>query len=63
MKISIDEAFCQGHGRCYELAPDLIQDDDRGHARVTTAEVPSAQEGAARAASQSCPERAIALSE
>ena len=29
------DAKCVGHGRCYELAPDVFGDDERGHCVVT----------------------------
>jgi len=28
VKIRIDPERCQGHGRCYDLAPDLFGDDE-----------------------------------
>ena len=28
MKVQIDSKLCQGHGRCYDLAPDLFGEDD-----------------------------------
>ncbi|HEY6789451.1 MAG TPA: ferredoxin, partial [Trebonia sp.] len=34
MKVQIDSNSCQGHGRCYDLAPGLFGDDDEGYGRV-----------------------------
>ena len=34
MKIRIDSERCQGHGRCYDLAPGLFGDDDEGYGMV-----------------------------
>jgi ferredoxin len=34
MKIHLDTEKCQGHGRCYSLAPDLFDCDDLGTAVV-----------------------------
>ncbi|MFC4694533.1 ferredoxin [Geodermatophilus arenarius] len=31
VRISIDPSLCQGHGRCYDLAPDLFSADDEGY--------------------------------
>ena len=31
MRLSIDATRCQGHGRCYELAPEVIRASDEGH--------------------------------
>ena len=35
MRVSIDSATCQGHGRCYDLAPDLFGEDEEGYAVLT----------------------------
>ncbi len=61
MRISIDADRCQGHGRCYELAPALITDDERSRGLVTTPDVPAELEEQARAAVNACPERAVTL--
>lgn len=63
MKIAIDAELCQGHGRCYELAPELVEDDERSRGVVTTPDVPPELEDKARAAQRACPERAVILSE
>ena len=34
MKVQIDSARCQGHGRCYDLAPELFSEDDEGYGQV-----------------------------
>lgn len=66
MRVQIDPALCQGHGRCYDLAPDLFGEDEDGYATVTplTADgaVPAGREDDARLAADNCPELAIALS-
>ena len=28
MRVHVDEARCEGHGRCYDLAPDLFEPDE-----------------------------------
>ncbi|HEX3964163.1 MAG TPA: ferredoxin [Trebonia sp.] len=61
MKISIDAARCQGHGRCYELAPDLFTDDEWGRGSVITPDVRPEQAGQANTAVNACPERAISI--
>ena len=33
MKLQITTA-CQGHGRCYSLAPDLLESDDEGFVTI-----------------------------
>lgn len=61
MRISIDPDRCQGHGRCYELAPALVTDDERGRGEVIVADVPPEHEDSARAAASACPESAVTL--
>jgi ferredoxin len=62
MKLTIDAELCAGHGRCYDLAPELVEPDDDGHAViVVTADLDPEQETAASAAVRNCPERALSL--
>ena len=61
MRIELDTERCTGHGRCYSLAPDLFDCDDRGYGIVTRAEVPDELVDQARTAVANCPERAITL--
>lgn len=63
MKLHVDTDLCRGHGRCYTLAPNLLEDDDEGYVTVRGQEitVPADQVDDARNAAGSCPERAIAL--
>lgn len=61
MKVSVDRARCVGHGRCYELAPEVFGEDERGHARPLHEEVAPGHEAQARRAERNCPERAIAV--
>jgi ferredoxin len=64
VKVQISSERCQGHGRCYDLAPGLFGDDDEGYGRVLgDGVVPPGQERAARLAESNCPERAIDLVE
>ena len=60
MKVQIDPAVCQGHGRCYDLAPDLFGDDEEGYGQVLgDGVVPPGYQDSARRAVANCPERAI----
>jgi len=61
MRVRLDRAKCVGHGRCYVLAPDVFEDDERGHCVVRTEKVPKELEDQARRGEQNCPEGAIAL--
>jgi ferredoxin len=60
MRIQIDSDACQGHNRCYALAPELFDVDDYGAALVLNdGIVPSDLEEKARLAIANCPEYAI----
>ncbi|MGW4963486.1 ferredoxin [Nonomuraea sp. NPDC004186] len=64
MKVQIDPGRCQGHGRCYDLAPGLFGEDGEGYGQVVgDGVVPPGEESAARLAVANCPERAIDLEE
>jgi ferredoxin len=64
VKAQIDSSLCQGHGRCYDLAPGLFGDDDEGYGRVLgDGLVPPDQEQDARLAVANCPEYAVKLVE
>jgi ferredoxin len=64
MKVQIDPGLCQGHGRCYDLAPRLFGDDDEGYGQVLgDGTVPQEAERDARLAALNCPEHAIKLAE
>jgi ferredoxin len=61
VRIVLDTDRCTGHGRCYSLAEDLFDCDDRGYGTVINPEVPAGLEEQARTAAANCPERAILL--
>jgi ferredoxin len=64
VKVQISSERCQGHGRCYDLAPGLFGEDDEGYGTVLgDGIVPAGQEPAARLAVANCPERAVELLE
>ncbi|WP_433440764.1 ferredoxin [Nonomuraea sp. CA-141351] len=64
MKVRIDFDRCQGHGRCYDLAPGLFSEDDEGYGQVIgDGVVPADEEKAAHLAVANCPERAIVVIE
>ena len=64
MKLTINPELCQGHGRCYDLAPGLFGDDDEGFGKVLgDGTVPPGQTRDARLAALNCPEHAIELLE
>jgi ferredoxin len=64
VKVQIDHKSCQGHGRCYDLAPGLFSDDEEGYGTVLgDGVVPPSREHDARLAALNCPEHAIELAE
>ena len=64
MKVFVDAEKCQGHNRCFAIAPELFDVDDLGNAFVIgDGMVPTELEAKARLAMANCPERAITISE
>jgi ferredoxin len=64
MRVHVDGDRCQGHNRCYALAPDLFDVDDLGFAtELGHGVVAPEHEEQARLAAANCPEHAIEISE
>jgi ferredoxin len=64
MRLSVDTGSCVGHGRCYDVAPGLFEDDDEGYSVVKgDGSVPPGEAEAARLAVRLCPERAVQLAD
>jgi ferredoxin len=64
MRLIIDAEKCQGHNRCYALAPELVDVDDMGMAFVLNeGVVPAPLEDKARLCVANCPEFAITIEE
>ena len=64
MKVSIDSKRCQGHGRCYDLAPEIFGEDEEGYGVVLNdGAVPPPGREQARRAVLNCPESAIDILE
>ena len=62
MRIKYDREACQGHNRCYMLAPELFDTDDEGYAiLLVDGAVPAGLEEKARLAADNCPEFAIEI--
>ncbi|MCP3753549.1 ferredoxin [Streptomyces sp. NPDC056773] len=59
MKLLLDSTRCQGYGLCQEHAPDLVELDEWGYAKVIAVAVPTGAEEAARACAASCPNSAL----
>ena len=60
-RVDVDVAGCCGHGRCYDLSPELFDADDEGHSVVLHAMIHDDMLAAAQRAAAACPERAITV--
>ncbi len=63
MKVRVDKETCVGHGRCYEVAPEVFGEDERGHCLIVREEVPKELAEQARSGADNCPEKAISIEE
>ncbi len=62
MRVTYDRDACEGHNRCYLLAPEVFDVDDEGYAILRIeGEVPPELEDKARLAADNCPEYAITI--
>jgi len=60
VRVRVDEAKCQGHARCFAVAPELFSVDDYGLSSVIgDGTVAPELEDKARLAIANCPEFAI----
>lgn len=60
MKVHVDQEKCQGHGRCYSLAPQVFEPDDLGNGvEIGVGVVPDDFVEIALKAARNCPELAI----
>lgn len=63
MIIRVNHEKCQGHARCWTLAPDVFNLDDSGYILPGDITVPPGLEAEARRGARACPERALEISE
>lgn len=64
MRVYLDAGICQGHNRCYALAPDVFDVDDVGQALLRVeGELPDDHEARVRLAAANCPEYAITITD
>ena len=64
MKVVIDAARCQGHGRCFMLAPGLFGFDELGNGLVLgDGTLDDETRPLAQLAEANCPEHAISIEE
>lgn len=62
-ELYVDLARCQGHARCFALAPETFTIDEDGYGHVIEGREGSHEEERVRKAIKNCPERAIKLRE
>jgi ferredoxin len=63
VRVVLDREKCQGHGRCYVLAPEVFGPDEEGYGTVLVAEVSGESLEQAQRGVLGCPEAAIRLEE
>ena len=64
LKVHVEAERCQGHNRCYSIAPELFEIDDLGNSRARGDGTVSAElEEKARLAVKNCPEHAVRLTQ
>ena len=64
MRVHLDSEKCQGHNRCYGLAPELFDVDEYGQAvLLVDGDIPVELHERARLAALNCPEYAIKIVE
>lgn len=62
-RVRVDSEKCVGHGRCYALAPEIFEEDDRGHCVIPREAIPPERIHRARLGADNCPEEAITVSD
>jgi ferredoxin len=60
-RVVVDSTGCCGHGRCYDLSPELFESDVEGHSTVVHEVVDDDLLPGAERAAAACPERAITV--
>ena len=58
-RVLLDSERCVGHGRCYELAPEVFGEDERGYSCLLHHKIPASLAPQAQSAEANCPEQAI----
>lgn len=58
-EVYVDAKRCQGHARCWAIAPETFGIDDEGFGFVFPGREGSAEEANVQKAIKNCPERAI----
>ena len=62
LRVRVEAERCQGHNRCYAIAPELFEIDEYGYSKALgDGMVPAHLEEKARLAAKNCPEHAVRL--
>jgi ferredoxin len=62
VKVSVDNSLCQGHARCWHIAPEFFTLDEEGYSNIGEGrEVPSGSEALVLQAIAACPEKAFTV--
>jgi ferredoxin len=64
LKVSVDNEKCQGHARCWHIAPDFFTLDDEGYSDIGKDKpVPPGTEKVVQQGVAACPENALLVEE
>ena len=61
LRVTVDRSVCVGHGRCYELAPEVFGEDESGYCVLLRESIPASLSDQARSGEANCPEGAIRI--
>lgn len=61
MRIIVHRDKCQGHARCWAVAPHIFDLDDEGYIVAGNIDIAAEDEQAAWRGAKSCPERALEI--
>lgn len=61
MRVRVDLDACEGHGRCYALAPRVFEPDATGHCVIKVGTLQHADLEQAERAVANCPEEALSI--
>jgi ferredoxin len=63
VSLSVEIVGCQGHGKCFEICPEVFRPDVEGYSQDPEGAIPPEYADKVREAEAACPERAIKVSE
>jgi len=63
MRIIVHRDKCQGHARCWSMAPEIFTLDDEGYIVPGDLDIAPGDEKMAWRGAKSCPERALEIAE